>query len=144
MSNSDPQHPSPSAETDDRFPSGPWTGYYVQQGQRGQQDLILNFRDGEAEGSGSDAGGDFLVQGRYDADRARCTLTKTYPGSHEVEYEGAADDSGIWGTWLLYSMFGQVGIPADRGTFHIWPTAKGNQHAERAEAHAPIDHARVS
>lgn len=118
-------HPLPhEAETDARFPSGPWTGFYVQLGQRGQQAMTLAFRKGEIQGTGVDEAGAFLIEGQYDAATGRCALSKSFEGSHTVEYEGSADKTGIWGTWLLYHDADPLGIPRDHGTFHIWPQGR--------------------
>ncbi len=120
-------------ETDDRFPSGPWIGFYIQWGQRGRQDLNLTFREGVIGGVGRDAAGDFGVRGTYDVESGRCGLVKTYP-THRVEYDGNAEGNGIWGTWRIRG----VGYD-DTGGFHIWPLAMGEGMAEHVEAEVPVD-----
>ena len=58
----------PTLETDPRFPSGPWTGFFLQRGFPGKQmmDLRLTFQAGNLNGEGRDWVGEFLIKGRYD------------------------------------------------------------------------------
>lgn len=129
----------PPEETDDRFPSGPWTGFWIQGPIKGKQDLILTFSGGSVRGEGYDMSGDFLVRGTYDVEAGRAALRKIYPGSHTVEYDATADGNGLWGPW-------QINIPAtrdhpgfhDRGGFHIWPVTSGEGEGLREHAEAPI------
>ena len=51
----------PAVETDPRFPSGPWIGFYIQRGHGKQQmSLSLAFVDGRVTGTGRD------IVGRFD------------------------------------------------------------------------------
>jgi hypothetical protein len=89
----------PSLETDERFVSGPWRGFYVQWGTRGKQELSLTFFDGQIVGDGADPAGDFRVRGGYDIETGKVWMHKVYP-EHTVEYDGHAEpgkDKGIWG-----------------------------------------------
>jgi hypothetical protein len=107
-------------ETDPRFPSGAWTGYFLQPLVPGRHlmELRLTFRQGTLTGEGRDQVGQFVVRGRYALVDGRCHWTKRYLGKHDVFYNGFNEGKGIWGTW---------DIPADadsfsqRGGFHIWP-----------------------
>jgi hypothetical protein len=107
-----------SLETDPRFPSGPWTGFFVQSHflpGRYQMELRLTFKQGEMTGEGRDWVGQFLVRGQYDVQDGRCHWTKRYIGKHDVFYQGFNEGKGIWGMWEL---------PDDssvKGGFHIWP-----------------------
>ncbi len=113
-------HPQPAdLETDPRFPSGPWTGFFLQKVLPGRHlmELGLVFRDGVMEGEGRDKVGQFLIRGRYDVADGRCHWTKRYLGKHDVFYKGFNEGKGIWGFWE---------IPTEpstncRGGFHIWP-----------------------
>src|SRR5262245_63011802 len=87
------------------FPSGPWTGFWLQP-ERHRQDRNLTFARGILSGRGSDRFGLFVVGGRYDTETKKVSWTKTYPGSHEVYYEGYREYQGIWGTWQITSMGG--------------------------------------
>ena len=107
------------------FPSGAWTGYYQQFGQRHRQDLQLEFRDGAVRGSGGDGIGAFAVRGHYDRAALEVTLVKSYRGSHEVHYRGFREGKGIWGTWAI--------PPWHRGGFHIWPRGSGATAAAEDE-----------
>lgn len=123
--------PIPALETDERFPSGPWSGFYIQWGRRGRQRLTLTFRDGLVEGGGDDPGGSFTVRGTYDTQAGKVALRKVY-AFHTVEYDGHAEGDGIWGAWVIRA----VGY-SDHGGFHIWPDAQGEQEARHEQAEAP-------
>jgi hypothetical protein len=107
-------------ETDPRFPSGPWTGFFVQPLIPGRHlmELSLTFRSGQLTGEGRDWVGKFVLRGRYTLEDGKCYWTKRYLGKHDVFYKGYNEGKGIWGVWE---------IPADetssgwRGGFHIWP-----------------------
>ena len=120
-------------ETDSRLPSGPWTGFYIQWGLRGRQDLGLEFRGGIIEGGGRDGGGMFVVRGTYDAAAGRCAMVKRYDG-YQVEYDGYVDDHGIWGRWVIrYAPM----MADDRGHFHIWPMGRCSQSSLTEQAETP-------
>ena len=103
-------------ETDPRFPSGPWTGFFLQRLVPGRHlmELHLTFRSGEVTGEGRDWVGEFIVRGRYNTADGRCHWSKRYVGKHDVFYNGFNEGKGIWGTWDMPEF-------ADRGGFHIWP-----------------------
>jgi hypothetical protein len=109
-----------SLETDPRFPSGPWTGFFLQPliPGRHRMELSLTFRSCTLTGAGRDRVGEFTLRGHYTLADGRCHFTKHYVGRHSVFYNGFNEGKGIWGTWE---------IPADRdyasqrGGFHIWP-----------------------
>lgn len=110
----------------ERFPSGPWTGFYTYAPQdRHRMDLQLTFRAGRITGDGSDDVGRFLISGHYDPAEGECDWLKTYPGSHVVYYHGYREGKGIWGRWDI-GLWGH-------GGFHIWPRG--------SEAGATVTHA---
>lgn len=118
--------------SDERFPSGPWTGYYnYAPGDKHRMDLALQFSGGRVTGSGNDDVGRFWVQGCYDSAAGECWWTKTYPGSHDVFYRGFREGKGIWGTW-------EIGVVA-RGGFHIWPEGESEGESLALEANEPVD-----
>jgi hypothetical protein len=102
-------------ETDPRFPSGPWTGYFLQPRLPGKHlmELRLTFRHGTMTGEGRDWVGPFLVRGRYEVGDGKCYFTKRYLGKHDVFYQGYNEGKGIWGRWEI--------PPEWHGGFHIWP-----------------------
>lgn len=107
-----------AAETDPRFPSGPWKGFWLQHGCAGRQwmkGLWLRFVDGQVEGGGSDMVGAFTFKGRYDLKTGQCLMTKQYLGGHLVQYDGANQGDGMW-LWGVWSIREQ-----DSGGFHMWP-----------------------
>src|SRR5205823_2615039 len=73
-----PQHPSrpepPLAETDPRFPSGPWRGFFLMHHWPGrhQMELLLSFRRGVMTGEGRDLIGPFLIRGKYNLKDGKC------------------------------------------------------------------------
>lgn len=102
------------------YPSGPWTGFYLEgrQPQKHRQDLTLEFGNGRITGSGSDDLGKFVVAGGYDTKTGECHWTKTYVGAHDVCYRGFREGKGIWGTWEIGKDY--------HGGFRIWPLAHGS------------------
>jgi hypothetical protein len=122
-SNSSEQHPY--------FPSGEWEGFYNHLHGRfpkGEMTMTLDFSNGRITGSGSDPVGAYTWTGTYDPKAETCTLTKAYPGSHSVVYNGYADENGIWGKWNIRKL--------TSGEFHIWPKKKDreNENEEVEEA----------
>lgn len=121
--------PEPPVETDPRFPSGPWQGFFLMAHWPGQHsmELDLNFRQGVVTGEGRDRIGLFHMRGVYKLDTGECTWTKQYVGKHDVTYHGYNEGKGIWGLWQI--------PPNYQGGFHIWPTAMGDpRHPKLAEA----------
>jgi hypothetical protein len=116
---------------DDLFPSGPWTGFYTYAPQdRHRIDLHLTFANGNINGDGNDDVGVFVIRGKYDAAKQECYWTKTYPGSHDVYYQGYREGKGIWGRWEI-GVFGH-------GGFHIWPKGIPAGEAEAASEEASV------
>jgi hypothetical protein len=133
MTTPEPTVPPAGAEVeqDSRFPSGPWTGFFLQSGLPGRQwmELILTFRDGTLRGEGRDRIGPFLMRGRYNVADGKCYWTKRYLGRHDISYKGYNEGKGIWGTWE------DPRASYWRGGFHIWPEAMGDPTVQRlAEA----------
>jgi hypothetical protein len=106
--------PHPALETDPRFPSGPWTGFFLQPVLPGRHlmEMQLTFSQGAMTGEGRDWVGEFIIRGRYDLADGKCYWTKRYKGKHDVFYKGYNEGKGIWGTWEM---------PEWHGGFHIWP-----------------------
>lgn len=119
-------------ETDDRFPSGPWKGFFLMPSSpdRHGMELLLTFREGTILGEGRDRVGEFLVRGRYQTDDGKCWWTKRYVGKHDVSYLGYNEGKGIWGTWDI--------PPIWRGGFHIWPEAMGDPTKETLVEEAEV------
>ena len=120
----DPRRHRPKAqietETDPRFPSGPWVGFYLMKSspQRHQMELGLTFIKGVMTGEGRDKIGKFLIRGKYTVEDGKCWWTKSYIGQHDVFYHGYNEGKGIWGLWEI--------PPTYSGGFHIWPVAMGD------------------
>jgi len=113
-------------ETDPRFPSGRWAGFWIQKQLppgRFQTELVLTFSRGVLTGEGRDWVGTYTVHGRYDLADGRCRWTKSYQGKHDVLYEGYNEGKGIWGTWMIPA--GEYNVEW-RGGFHIWPEGMAN------------------
>jgi hypothetical protein len=116
------ESPILDVETDPRFPSGRWLGFFEQKYPlRGRFDmeLRLTFRRQVLEGEGRDLVGPFTVRGRYNLEDGCCYWTKRYQGKHDVFYRGFNEGKGIWGVW-------EIGSDHLRGGFHIWPEGMGD------------------
>lgn len=115
-----PPRPEPPVETDPRFPSGPWCGFFLMSHLPGrhQMELRLTFRDGTMSGEGRDLIGPFVIRGRYQTEDGQCWWTKRYLGKHDVAYKGYNEGKGIWGLWEI--------PPSWKGGFHIWPEGMGD------------------
>ncbi|MBY0232795.1 MAG: hypothetical protein K2W96_26230 [Gemmataceae bacterium] len=110
---------APATESDPRFPSGPWEGYWIQKEQpagKHTTELRLAFGSGVMTGEGRDWVGAYTVAGAYDVATGRCQWVKSYTGKHSVKYEGYNEGKGIWGGWSIE----QAGYRL-HGGFHIWP-----------------------
>lgn len=132
----------PALETDERFPSGPWTGFFLQPILPGRHwmELNLTFQNGSVSGEGRDWVGEFLIRGRYDTSDGKCWWSKRYLGRHDVAYLGYNEGRGIWGNWDIVD-------PPLKGGFHIWPKGMnmGGDNARSEEAELPaIDESAIS
>ncbi|HKR32490.1 MAG TPA: hypothetical protein VJT08_18550 [Terriglobales bacterium] len=100
------------------YASGAWRGFYSYgQGDRHDMQLDLLFSGGILAGDGVDDVGSFVMHGSYDPLSGACRWTKTYIGSHDVEYSGTREGHGIAGTWQL---------GRGHGTFRIWPSGRSD------------------
>lgn len=127
-------------ETDPRFPSGRWIGFFLQRllPGRHQMELLLTFHKGDLTGEGRDLIGEFIIRGRYDVSDGRCHWSKRYLGKHDVFYRGFNEGKGIWGTWEIAAT---QEYPKQTGGFHIWPEGMldpTGQHLTEA-ADVPIE-----
>ncbi len=130
--------PTSELETDPRFPSGPWTGFFLQPLVPGRHlmEMGLKFHQGTITGEGRDLVGRFVIRGRYSTADGRCHWHKRYFGKHDVFYQGFNEGKGIWGVW-------EIDLPDhvyQRGGFHIWPEGMPDptKPALSEEAEAPI------
>jgi hypothetical protein len=135
-------NPKPSdLETDPRFPSGKWIGFWLQRCYAGRQwmNLELTFINGVVRGGGTDRVGEFTMAGEYDLVTGACTILKAYAGAHGVSYEGRNEGDGMW-IWGLWSI-----RASDRGGFHLWPAGEEDPTGRklRAEESAPREKRRV-
>lgn len=125
-------------ETDPRFPSGRWTGFFLQKAIPGrhQMELRLTFRGGQMTGEGRDFVGEFRILGRYALPEGTCYWTKEYLGKHDVFYRGYNEGKGIWGIW-------EITKDRLRGGFHIWPEGmpdpSGHHLTEAADLPAGVE-----
>jgi hypothetical protein len=130
-------------ETDPRFPSGPWSGFFVQPPLlpgRQAMELVLSFRGGELHGEGRDRVGAFTLRGRYDTADGTCYWHKHYVGKHSVYYRGFNEGKGIWGVWEITDG-SQV---LCKGGFHIWPEGDSGVGDDHLHAHADLPARNVS
>jgi hypothetical protein len=125
-------------ETDSRFPSGKWVGFFLDRRMPGRHsmELTLHFADGRMTGSGCDRVGTFTVEGAYDIKDGQCLWIKEYIKAHLITYRGFNEGKGIWGTWEL-AWQGLV----YNGGFHIWPEGMSDPTVPviEEEADVPIE-----
>ncbi|MCI0376861.1 MAG: hypothetical protein L0215_04595 [Gemmataceae bacterium] len=132
--------PLADLESDPRFPSGKWTGFFLDKRLAGkhQMELTLTFRSGGLAGDGRDRVGKFVIHGKYEVAAGKCWFHKRYIGLHDVFYQGFAENKGIWGTWELTpkEVYGDI-----RGGFYIWPEGLGDPTAPELseEAEVPVE-----
>ena len=119
--------PVEDVESDSRFPSGPWKGFFLQPSRPGRHwmELRLTFKRGKLTGDGQDWVGVFLFHGRYDTKTGKCSWSKQYVGKHAIQYDGYNEGKGIWGVWQFNP------DPRHRGGFHIWPVGMGDPTGDR-------------
>lgn len=125
-------------ETDDRFPSGPWEGFFLMSHtgrKRHMMELNLTFSETRITGEGRDFVGDFILRGRYDLESGHCLWNKKYVSKHEVGYDGYNEGKGIFGKWLIND------DTPSHGGFLVWPKGMGDPtiHRRRNEEEAPVD-----
>jgi hypothetical protein len=127
--------PPSSVETDPRFPSGPWTGFFLQPPApaRHMMEMRLTFTSGKMTGEGRDWVGQFVLRGTYELADGACHWTKRYLGAHDVFYKGFNEGKGIWGVWELPAGSGV----SMRGGFRIWP--EGMTDPTGSELHEEAD-----
>ena len=129
-------------ESDPRFPSGPWTGFWIQPTIPGRHmmELRLHFHDGQIIGTGRDRVGEFTFNGNYNLADGTCRWNKHYIGRHNVDYKGYNEGKGIWGVW---QMAPELAPTANRGGFHIWPEGMADPTmptlSEAAEGPAEVE-----
>lgn len=137
---SDTSQPA-APESDPNFPSGPWTGYFLQPQMPGKHrmELRLTFQNGGMTGDGRDWVGEFLIKGKYDVATGHCHWTKRYVGRHDVFYKGFNEGKGIWGGWEIPAE-SNAGVRL-HGGFHIWPEGMPDPTGDRLseEADVPVD-----
>ena len=87
----------------------------------------MEFANGQVSGEGCDRVGEFTLRGSYELKDGRCSMTKTYPASHDVLYNGCNEGDGkwLWGTWKLHN---------ETGGFHLWPAAEDDPTSDKLSA----------
>jgi hypothetical protein len=129
-------------ETDSRFPSGEWVGFFLQptvSPGRKRMNLCLAFQNGAFTGEGKDGVGEFVIKGRYDLKSGEVTFHKHYVRQHSVFYRGFNEGKGIWGTWEISGRSQSYAF--DRGGFHIWPKGMADPTGEHlsVEEEVPVE-----
>jgi hypothetical protein len=125
-------------ETDPRFPSGKWVGFFLDRRLPGrhQMEVTLTFAGGRLTGIGRDRVGHFTFDGTYSTADGKCEWLKSYVKAHALTYRGFNEGKGIWGTWELHD----VGMTFTGG-FHIWPEGMPDPTQPRLaeEADVPVE-----
>jgi hypothetical protein len=134
----DSKSKKPRLENDERFPSGPWEGFFLMSHtgrKRHMMELILNFSETRITGEGRDFVGDFILRGRYDLATGHCLWNKKYVKRHEVGYDGYNEGKGIFGKWEI------LDTTPSHGGFLIWPKGMGDptNHRKREVVEVPAE-----
>ena len=126
---------SADIESDPRFPSGKWVGFFVDKRLPGkhQMEITITFAAGRMTGSGRDKVGSFTFDGEYDVTDGKCEWVKQYVKAHAIDYSGFNEGKGIWGTWKLHWQ----GL-SYTGGFHIWPEGMADPTQPTIEEEADI------
>lgn len=127
--------PNADLESDPRFPSGKWAGFFTDKRLPGKHrmEMILTFAGGRVTGSGRDRVGKFTIDGTYQLTDGLCAWVKQYTGRHAVGYRGFNEGKGIWGKWELTDH----GFTFTGG-FHIWPEGMSDPTVPRLEEEAEV------
>jgi hypothetical protein len=127
-----------NVESDPRFPSGKWVGFFLDRRLPGRHDMeiIITFANGKMTGAGRDRVGSFTFDGSYNLADGKCEWVKQYVNAHAIDYSGFNEGKGIWGTWKL-----QWQGLVSTGGFHIWPEgmADPTQPELEEEADVPVE-----
>ena len=118
-------------ETDNRFPSGRWKGYFLQphaNAGRCWMQLYIEFFDGRLHGQGSDIVGAFVIKGEYALDTGGVRFQKHYP-QYFVYYDGKHSGKAIAGIWHL---------PDGQDRFVIWHESVDDPTIDSLEAEAEV------
>lgn len=82
----------------------PWSGYYVQNGVQNEMDFDTMWisQNGQISGRGSDAAGDFVINGMINPN-GFFQFNKSYP-THAVQYQGTVTPGCLSGNWSVGGM----------------------------------------
>ncbi|MEM6552579.1 MAG: hypothetical protein AAF750_10695 [Planctomycetota bacterium] len=109
-------------ETDPRFPSGAWRGYWIQDDFTGWMEVDLTFRQGKIIGEGTDPVSRYTMRGTYDLDTGKVVIRKHYLNQYMLPYAGVMGGDGhMSGLWEIPSC-------NDRGPWRLWPKGKGGEY----------------
>ncbi len=129
------QTPFSGPETDERFPSGHWIGWYRQYGTRSRMLIRIWFQHGKVHATGSDGIGPFTFSGRYDTESGDVSFVKTYiarPELVEIFYQGRGEQKGVRGAWEFLGIRGG-------GEFHIWPESQSEGETDAVHVEQEIE-----
>lgn len=107
------------------FPSGNWTGFYLESHRREPGWMHLHLvcdPQGAIQGEGVDYVGPWTLLGNFLLPNKQCVWTKRYVGRHKVTYDGQLSSDGIRGEWHIE--------PFLEGRFHIWPESMAHWHEQ--------------
>ena len=105
-------------ETDKRYPSGLWIGYWMQGFIFRREQMTLTFSGGKVTGDGSDSLGAFRISGCYCVDTGAVSLRKTYDKCPDVSHAGETGEFCIYGTR-------QIDGIQQEGDWRIWHAQDG-------------------
>ena len=90
-------------------------------GRQPMTNLIIEFTNGQLDGSGDDIVGPFVLSGHIQGDQI--VIHKQYLGQHTIDYHGTSDGEGVYfGDW---TSCGHVG---GKWSIRVRSVAKGSEN----------------
>ncbi len=102
--------------------TGPWTGWSIQDGRRISESLDLIITESTISGTGTDADGNFVVEGEHDAEGTvelirKYTYCTSAMGGVGIPYLYV----GKWDGQMVHGRWSPVSYREYGGPFEMWP-----------------------
>ncbi|MCC7103176.1 MAG: hypothetical protein IT206_08880 [Fimbriimonadaceae bacterium] len=118
--------------------SGPWAGLSTQEGRRIPECIQLRINRSHIVGTGSDADGLFELDGNFDPETKRVTMTRRYTVTSQPAQEGVGIPfhyDGVWDGEMVAGRWHCRPSPMDQGDFEMWPDREEDRQELMIELH---------